>query len=303
MKICILIYTKKETKLFRLVFPLELGKMRPCGCTAIQKAKMKIKNNWKKRAFWGVSLIVSVPTSILLALYVWLFTCSMWHHPTWEHFKILLFIWQTQIGAAFAVAAALLGASVIYHQTKTTERIEKVRRDRRALALRSVLPLALTELSDYAENCAQINSRLLALSGPIIHLNLNYPEVPSGLVDLLTELIEAIDRDHAKPLSILINKIQVQHAKARGTARRAARNGVVPQRLIDGVIDAAEIHARCKKLFDYARSDADKPATPITPRNVKEALLLMDTGFSNIGEIEVMIDRKVSLPGTAWPES
>lgn len=74
--------------------------------------------------------------------------------PTWKHLIELLYLWQAQTGAAFALAAAVLGAIVIPHQTGTTRRLEETRRTRRADTLRAVLPLILTELADYAANCA-----------------------------------------------------------------------------------------------------------------------------------------------------
>jgi hypothetical protein len=110
----------------------------------------------------------------------------------------LLFLWQTQTGAAFAIAAAGVGARVILDQTATTRRLDERRRERRATALRAVLPLDLMELTDYTSKCAAIYGDLLARPNQFnIHApDLPFPPLPEGLASRLTELIEATDPDH-----------------------------------------------------------------------------------------------------------
>jgi hypothetical protein len=67
--------------------------------------------------WWWVrsSLVLGVGAPLLL--YAALFLRSMFRHG-WEldHLTVLLFVWQTQTSAAFALLAALVGAWVLYHQ-------------------------------------------------------------------------------------------------------------------------------------------------------------------------------------------
>ena len=73
-------------------------------------------------------LVVGTPTLAASGLYIFLFLRSMHRHPTLEHLIVLLSLRQTQTGAAFAIAAALLGAVAILYQTETTQRLEEARR-------------------------------------------------------------------------------------------------------------------------------------------------------------------------------
>jgi len=218
-------------------------------------------------------------------------------------------LWQTQTGAAFAIAAALIGAAVVLDQTATTRGLEEMRRARRATALRAVLPLVLTELTDYAACCAAINARLLAQlsSSAITDPDLEFPALPAKMADRLTDLIEASELNHARPLIVLSKRVQIHHARMRDTRRRAtSKDGsiLVRANVVHRVIDSAEIYARCDKLFLYARGGAVGPAAAITPNDVKRALRLIITGLPDAEELNNEIDR-FALNGEnemPWPE-
>jgi hypothetical protein len=263
-----------------------------------------------------VSLITL--TSAALGLYVWLFAYAMLRDPTWRHLITLLFLWQTQTGAAFALAAALIGAGVILHQTQANRRQEEEQRERRATALRAVLPLTLSELSDYAAVCASRLAQLLELgrAGPeqprgLLResseaafrdraRSLKLPSIPTGLVGQLTELIEATKPAHIKPFVILIRRLQIQHARGRNIQKQANdKDGLLPltidlrTNLVGGVIDAAEVFVRCSELFPYARGETSAPPTAITSAQVKKALFFLMPGvLADVREIEQAIDAR-----------
>jgi hypothetical protein len=261
-----------------------------------------------RRPWQPVTVGVLVPTLVALAVYVLLLVRSMLRHPTLDHLIALLFLWQTQTGAAFAVAAAFIGAAVILHQTAATRQLEETRRMRRAAGLRAVLPLALSELCDYAARCAEISAGLLAQpnSSPVRALGLIIPSLPDGLVSALTDLIEASEPDHAKPLIALVRQVQIQHARMRDMQRRAgSQTGSLLLRanVVGRVIDSAEVYARCESLFAYARGEATAPAAPIKADDVKRALFPMPTGLADTSELESEIDRyaKDGQNGSGWP--
>ena len=108
---------------------------------------------------WLLVTCIALIFAGLAGTYLWLFVQSMLHQPTREHLTTLLFLWQTQTGAAFALAAAFIGAVAVLHQTTATARRSDARRGRRATALRAVLPLMLSELIGYTEWCAKIMGR------------------------------------------------------------------------------------------------------------------------------------------------
>lgn len=72
-------------------------------------------------------------------------------------FKIL-YDWQTLLAGALALCGALWTVKKIRDQIRQTEKITNDARKRDELAARSVLPLALSELANYALRCMrQIN--------------------------------------------------------------------------------------------------------------------------------------------------
>ena len=57
--------------------------------------------------------IVALPAVAAVALYLWLFADSLRRNWTHRHLIDLLYLWQTQTGAALGVAAAVTGALVV----------------------------------------------------------------------------------------------------------------------------------------------------------------------------------------------
>jgi hypothetical protein len=106
-------------------------------------------------------LVIGTPTLAASGLYIFLFLRSMHRHPTLEHLIVLLSLWQTQTGAAFAIAAALLGAVAILYQTETTQRLEEARRkqakdaelETRATEVQNLRQALHTEVAMTASQC------------------------------------------------------------------------------------------------------------------------------------------------------
>src|SRR5438046_5749031 len=72
----------------------------------------------------------------------------------------LLYNWQTLIGGLIAIGAALYAGRYVKKQIGAGERIEDDRLDRRAKAVRAILPLTLTKFIDFAEECTNIIRRI-----------------------------------------------------------------------------------------------------------------------------------------------
>ena len=106
-------------------------------------------------------LVVGTLTLAASGLYIFLFLRSMHRHPTLEHLIVLLSLWQTQTGAAFAIAAALLGAVAILYQTETTQCLEEARRKQakdaelvtRATEVQNLRQALHTEVAMTASQC------------------------------------------------------------------------------------------------------------------------------------------------------
>ena len=292
-----------------------------------------MRDRWRRLsdAIGGIGVAVLTVTIVALAVYGGLFTTAMLRQFTWEHLIALLFLWQTQTGAALAVAAALIGASAVVRQTAATDRRADERRERRASALRAVLPLMLAELSDYAARCAEIFGETLrnaderegvaklplGVTGPFRHpsppgaiqgsdwpIDHRIPPLPSGLTEQLTDLIETIPPDHARPLVNLIKCVQVQHSRAETWQRDIPSGGkeklVVRANLITSLIDACEVHARCDALYPYARGNSAQPPATISASAIGGVAFYFAPGGLLPDEVAVEIDRLAAT--STWPD-
>jgi hypothetical protein len=263
----------------------------------------------KPRLETVIGLLIAIPILIILGIYVPLFVRSMVEHPELKQFRLLLYLWQTQVGAIFAIIAAGIAATVVLLQISAERRLDETRRLRRASALRAVLPLALTELSDYATNCARTLATLLQQPNSL-SANLagkQFPPLPAGLVGRLMEFIEVSEPNHARPLIVLAKRVQIQHARIRDTQQGMTNQhgSILYQPNLSGrLIDTAEIFARCGALYKYARGNAAAPAAAISPDEVKSALIVMRIELSDMSEIERTIDRYAAHDhdGGPWPE-
>ena len=177
-----------------------------------------LRKHWSSTIAWTTGVLI-------LVLYGGLFLRSMLRDPTLKHLIELLVVWQTQTGAAIAVAAAFIGARAVIHQTKTTERIEADKKARRAVAIRAVLPLTLAELEDYATRSAEIYLRLSPEWERILFKveAVRFPPIPEGLPGRMVDLIEASDPSHGKPLIALIRGVQIHHSRMMESFVRAGR--------------------------------------------------------------------------------
>ncbi len=179
-----------------------------------------------------IYFIVGFPTIIMLMIYAILFFLSVVRNATRQHVIVLLYLRQTQVGAAFAVAAAMIGAAAIFEQTSANKCQEDLRRSQRAVALRAVLPIILSELVYYTNQCVSSYMGLLAL--PIVQASRTstiFPSLPPAFSDRLIDLIEASQQDHASPLIALLRRAQIQQARAKDVeGRTMGRVGRAVQR-------------------------------------------------------------------------
>jgi hypothetical protein len=240
---------------------------------------------WWARRRWRlpisfVVICVLVLTVLALLGYFGLFVHSLLQHWTFQHLTALLWHWQTQTGAAFALVAALVGAWAVMQQTKATERQAEERRNRRAEALRTTLPVVLTELMDYAIRCAELYARTLASA--VWPEGERLPPLPSGFVDRLSELIEQANPAFAEALTTLIRVVQIQCTGSSVLPNslrirpEVMRDEVLRSNVVFGMINTAEVLAWCVKLTPFARGTEKTPPTRISVGDMKRAAEWVD---------------------------
>lgn len=222
----------------------------------------------------------------------------------WERFESAVLFswvkdWETIFAATLALAAAMIGAAFIQRQIRQVEE----RRQRRYLAVRATMPLTLSRLCGYADDCVQVLhpfSRKKANGG---HLQDNpaeafaLPSVPADIVTDLRDMIEACSPDQAEPLVELLGVLQVQMSRLGGLHADLAG----PKRKIVGdsyfltvLLDSADLYARASALFDFARAGPDVADAPEAKRlpaeKLRSALFLMSVRADNAPELYRHID-------------
>ena len=207
---------------------------------------------------------------------------------------------------AFALAVALIGAIVIVRQTTTTERREEERRKRRAEALQAVLPLMLSELIGYAKRCADIFEAVLETgAGGRWPTYQRIPPLPTGFVGQLTDLIETIPTDQARPLVMLVKRVQIHHSRAlllQQSMLRPQPGEIVDRKnLLYRLIDAIEVHAGCERLFSYGRGDMPAAPAVISVDDLKRTAFFQVGRASLLEEVVAEIDHRAATEAP-WPD-
>lgn len=176
-------------------------------------------------------------------------------------FFLWLYDWQTLIGSGAAVIAAGVSIWYLSEQIRQADKHERTRQQRRHAAARATLPLALSQICDYAEAAVrELNAlRHWRLSeAPPPGPSFSRPEPPSELVASLERMIEATDNAKiTRVLSDIIIEMQVLAANLvalNGPERRM--RSMIPN-LDAYMVRAAMIHALASYLFPYARGEVD----------------------------------------------
>lgn len=167
-----------------------------------------------------------------------------------------------------AIVAAGMTVAIVGYQIRRSDWHEQDRRRRRARAALSALPLALVELYQYAVDCMDFHGTLrLCFSGSslqrqqaqIVLQQQPLPIIPAGSISVFKECIEFEEEDVAEALSDLIAVLQVQNSRAlmvKDSADRrpgARSQTLLPLNVDEGIVNSADLAARCSKLLTYGR--------------------------------------------------
>lgn len=193
--------------------------------------------------------------------------------------------WQTLIGGLIAIVAALLAVWNTTRTLRNAERLEQFRRSKKRQALRAVLPLVLSEVSDYAEKVtdelAEMDNQCDA--DKMLHHNAvaapSFPSTPVDVIASLKEFIELADDDiDTKVVVSILRRMQVLQARARGLASdiRSNSGGVTLQHYIETLmLDSATIYAMASACFDYGRGKSESLPTKVDWGEIRSALNVM----------------------------
>lgn len=205
--------------------------------------------------------------------------------------------WQTLIAGILAIVAAFIGGYFINGQIRASKKMERERIRRQHNAFRSVLPLALSIVIEYAENATTIlrqihgtanNGRIGPTATPP-----NFTGIPSEVIEVLRSTVETSEEAVASPIEELLGKIQITGARLRDLHRRMQdpSSVVIPVNVESLMVDCATIYARTGTIFLYARRASETIPAELSYKSVKEALSLMKVDDSSYPDVYAMLDR------------
>jgi hypothetical protein len=195
---------------------------------------------------------------LIVLLTVWLGVVG----PMPEGFGAWLQKWQSLAAAFVASIAAYIAFQNTSRSLRHAEGLEKHRRSRKHAAIRAVLPLALAQVTEYAEQSAHtlndlvgkcIGEKLPAMTAPE---SLVQP-LPSETLKTLTDFIEYSDNVDVGVIEATISWIQIHDARLRSIVKEnrdpSGEHLVLRTQLVARIIDAASIYAGTATAYDYAR--------------------------------------------------
>lgn len=182
--------------------------------------------------------------------------------------------WQPLFVGILALLAAIGTIGMMQLQIRATERRHLDERFRRGRAARAVLPLALSTIGHFAQECMTflVRNRLaIQAHTPIVDPK---PEFPSDIIQPIKESIEFADDGPAATLAKLLREMQVHNARFTGLLADADRRRLSILDVNQALMDAAKIYALVARHFEYARMESEDAPKPIDGDAVRSALFV-----------------------------
>jgi len=174
--------------------------------------------------------------------------------------------WQTLAAATTASIVASIATYIAFQNTtrslRHAESLEKHRRSRKHAALRAVLPLAVSQVTNYAEQSAHtLNSLISRCSGETLPerstSNSVVRPLPSETLKSLADFIEYSDAVDVEIIESTVAFIQIHDSRLHDLVRNnqdPSNVRIVVRTELEGlIIDAASIYAGAAAVFEYAR--------------------------------------------------
>jgi len=229
------------------------------------------RENFVRDPWFPIALMLIVIIAIWLGIF----------GPIPGGFAAWLQQWQTLTGALVASVAAFIAFGNTTRTLAHAERLEKHRRHRKHTAVRAVLPLALAQLTEYAERSARALDQLtIACDGEVLPPRTALENVaeplPSETLKILAEFVEYSDTVDVGVIEKTVARIQIHDSRIRRLVQKNCdllHNEIVVRREIEGrIIDAAAIYAGAVAALDYARRQQEHLPESISWAAVRSAL-------------------------------
>jgi hypothetical protein len=210
-----------------------------------------------------------------------------------------LFDWQTLIGSTLAILAALLAGWYLQKQMRQAERQAEARREKKFMAARANLPLALSLISNYAFECARVLNTLLAnMDGQHPRRNseiLAFPAPPAEAISNLTATVEYTgNRAISEAVSDLLGEIQVANAHFQRIQGQHTEDGLQQGNLDELIMDVADIYARTDDMSGFARRESETIPSRPALGTVQTAINLLQVSQPTAARVKPKIIRRIA---------
>jgi hypothetical protein len=195
--------------------------------------------------------------------------------------------WLNRYQTLLAGIAALLAASAsVFYLRKQIGQTEQHRQDqvlRDRAAARTVLPLALSTICEYASRSIQsLNERYAGRPAEL-------PPIPMAALDQLVATVRTLEIHHVEPFAKIAQEIQVHNARVSDRQEdRRLDEGSFQEHLLD----AAEIYARASSLFEFARWETDDLPSVLFADQIESALWVTGAERDKEGPLHKIIERR-----------
>lgn len=189
--------------------------------------------------------------------------------------------WQTLVGAGIALLAAVIAVWNTTRSLQDARELEQNRRVRKHAAVRALLPLALSQVLDYANRSAwSLNGLITSCQNNVLPAMTASARVvqpiPKETLNGLAEFIEYSDTIDVRVIKSTVALIQIHDARVRELVEansNPAGGRIVRQEEIErGIVNAASIYAGAASVFEYARRRQDHIPQDISWDAVRRAL-------------------------------
>jgi hypothetical protein len=134
--------------------------------------------------------VVLVLTLILLAANLVVYVMLLpW--PSYSGFTAWLDRWQALIAGVLALVGAIGTVYFLYAQIRQAGDVDQARKSREELAAKTVLPLALSQLANYAGDCIRVLAHYAPPAVPAIYFSRLIAE-SGGLIAYGTDFVELV---------------------------------------------------------------------------------------------------------------
>jgi hypothetical protein len=194
-----------------------------------------------------------------------------------------------------AIAAAVLGALVLNHQTRQNGRHKREEDARRFRAARITLPLTLSSISEYCDDAAKY---LASIAGEPRFLGDErtkpaVPVVPVAAIPPLENLVLAGTDALSDCLSDVLGDVQILASRIGEVAAKADQVPIGETTRLNALrycVDIGVVSARTSALYAYGRRRSDAVPPPPTWEDVRTALTLLSFDKDQNPKIYKIID-------------